>query len=239
MVYVIDASTVISELESLGKERLKKIYLTNGAKEPVFGCPTGAMKPLSKGIKINQPLAEELYATGNYDLMYFAGIIADPNAMSVEDYDRWMDQAYFYMLADNVVSVTLSESEIAQEVADKWIKSGEELRMSAGYSCYCWLLGSRKDQAFDINQIEQMLDKVEKEIHQAPERAKVAMDNFVYSVGVSFKPLHEKAKEVAQAIGTVTVKRSNKKDQALIAYDRMMKEVERDRIGFKRRYVRC
>ncbi|MGO4928938.1 DNA alkylation repair protein [Fundicoccus sp. Sow4_D5] len=236
---MVDAATVISELERLGKERLKKMYMNNGAKEPVFGCATGAMKPLSKQVKINQSLAEALYATGNYDVMYFAGMIAEPNAMSVEDYDRWMDQAYFYMLADNVVSVTLSESDIAQEVADKWIHSGDELRMSAGYSCYCWLLGSRKDHEFETEKIAEMLEEVAEIIHEAPERAKAAMNNFVYTVGVSYKPLHDKAKEIAATIGPVIVKRENKKDQQLAAYESIMKEVEKDRIGFKRRYVRC
>lgn len=236
---MLDAATVISELKSLGKERLKKMYINNGAKEPVFGCATGAMKPLFKQIKINQPLAEELYATGNYDLMYFAGMIADPKAMSVEDFERWIDQAYFYMLSDNVVSVTLSETDIAQEVADKWIQSGEELRMSAGYSCYCWLLGSRKDSEFSKKKIEQMLEHVKEVIHEAPERAKAAMNHFVYTVGVSYQPLHEKAREISTEIGQVTVKRQNKPDQKLAAYESIMKEVERDRIGFKRRYVRC
>ena len=134
---------VMQELEALGKERMKKIYISNGAHEPLFGVATGEMKPISKKIKINQPLAEQLYATGNYDAMYFAGIIADPKAMTEADFDRWMDGAYFYMLSDYVVAVTLSEADIAQEVADKWIASGEELRMSAGWSCYCWLLGNR------------------------------------------------------------------------------------------------
>ena len=68
---------VMQELEALGKERMKKMYISNGAHEPLFGVATGAMKPIAKKIKINQPLADELYATGNYDAMYFAGIIAD------------------------------------------------------------------------------------------------------------------------------------------------------------------
>ena len=100
---------VMQELEALGKERTKKIYISNGAKEPLFGVATGAMKPIAKKIKINQTLAEELYATGNYDAMYFAGIIADPKAMTESDFDRWMDSAYFYMLSDYVVAVTLAE----------------------------------------------------------------------------------------------------------------------------------
>ncbi|TQR12957.1 DNA alkylation repair protein [Psychrobacillus soli] len=230
---------VMQELEALGKERMKKMYLSNGAHEPLFGVATGAMKPIAKKIKINQPLAEELYATGNYDAMYFAGIIANPKGMTESDYDRWMDEAYFYMLSDYVVAVTLSESDIAQEVADKWIASGEELRMSAGWSCYCWLLGNRKDVEFSEEKISNMLDTVKNTIHDSPERAKSAMNNFVYTVGISYVPLHEKAVETAKEIGIVEVKREKKKSSFLNANESIQKEVDRGKLGFKRKYVRC
>jgi 3-methyladenine DNA glycosylase AlkD len=175
----MDVQVVMEELEALGKERMKKMYISNGAHEPLFGVATGAMKPIAKKIKINQPLAEELYATGNYDAMYFAGIIADPKGMTESDFERWMDGAYFYMLSDNVVSVTLAEADIAQDVADKWIASGEELRMSAGWSCYCWLLGNRKDAEFSESKLEDMLQLVEKTINNSPDRTKSSMMNFI------------------------------------------------------------
>lgn len=235
----MDFETVMEELEALGKERTKKMYMSNGAREPLFGVATGAMKPIAKKIKINQPLAEQLYATGNYDAMYFAGIIADPKGMTGKDYDRWMDQAYFYMISDYVVAVTLSESDIAQEVADKWIASGEELPMSGGWSCYCWLLGSRSDAEFSESKVSDMLDLVEKTIHDAPERTKASMNNFIYTVAVSFVPLHEKALETAKNVGIVEVKRENKKNSLLNPYESIMKEVDKGRIGFKRNYVRC
>jgi 3-methyladenine DNA glycosylase AlkD len=235
----MDAQTVMQELEALGKERMKKMYISNGAKEPLFGVATGAMKPIAKKIKIDQPLAEELYATGNYDAMYFAGIIADPKAMTEADFDRWMDGAYFYMLSDYVVAVTLAEADIAQEVADKWIESGDELRMSAGWSCYCWLLGNRKDEEFSSDKLAGMLEKVKETIHDAPERTKSAMNNFVTTVGVSYVPLHEKAVETAKQIGPVEMKRDKKKNSILKASENIQKEVERGKIGFKRKYVRC
>ncbi|SNT10732.1 3-methyladenine DNA glycosylase AlkD [Bacillus sp. OK838] len=230
---------VMQELEALGKERTKKIYISNGAHEPLFGVATGAMKPIAKKIKISQSLAEELYSTGNYDAMYFAGIIADPKAMTESDYDRWMDAAYFYMLSDFVVAVTLSESDIAQEVADKWIASGEELRMSAGWSCYCWLLGSRLDVEFSESKISNMLDIVKNTIHDSPERTKSAMNNFLYTVAISYVPLHEKAVETAKAIGIVEVKRDKKKSSILNAYESIQKAVDKGRLGFKRKHVRC
>lgn len=235
----MDFNTVMKELEALGKERSKKIYMSNGAKEPVFGVTTGAMKPIAKKVKINQALAEELYATGNYDAMYFAGIIADPKAMTEADYDRWIEQAYFYMISDFVVAVTLAESDIAQHVSDKWIASGEELKMSAGWSCYCWLLGSRKDEEFSKEKLLGMLEQVKADIHNAPPRTKAAMNNFVMTVGVSFKPLHHEALEIAKAIRPVEMQQKGKKPGILHAYEDIQKQVEKDRIGFKRKYVRC
>ncbi|MGG3890647.1 DNA alkylation repair protein [Metabacillus fastidiosus] len=235
----MDFETVMQQLESLGKERTKKIYISNGAHEPLFGVATGAMKPIAKKIKINQRLAEELYATGNYDAMYFAGIIADPKTMNESDFDRWMDGAYFYMLSDFVVSVTLSESDIAQDIADKWIASGDELRMSAGWSCYCWLLGNRKDNEFSESKISNMLDIVKDTIHDSPERTKSAMNNFLYTVGISYLPLHEKAAETAMEVGTVEVKRDKKKNSFLNVYESIQKEIDRGKLGFKRKNVRC
>ncbi len=227
---------VMQELEALGKERLKKMYMSNGAHEPLFGVATGEMKPIFRKTKINQALAEQLYATGNYDAMYFAGIIADPKAMTEADFERWIDAAYFYMLSDFVVSVTLSETNIAQEVSDKWIESGEELKMSAGWNCYCWLLGSRPDGEFSEAKLAGMLETAKNTIHDAPERAKYAISNFIYTVGVSFKPLHEQAVETAQAVGLVEVKQGKK---LLNPAENIQKAVAKGQIGFKRKHVRC
>ncbi|ASS76127.1 DNA alkylation repair protein [Tumebacillus algifaecis] len=235
----MDFEIVMQELEALGKERIKKTYLSNGAHEPLFGVATGEMKPLAKKIKKNQPLAEHLYATGNYDAMYFAGIIADPMAMTEADFERWIDAAYFYMLSDFVVAVTLAETDFAQVVADKWIASGEELRMSAGWSCYCWLLGNRPDGEFSASKMASMLQQVEKTIHDSPDRTKSAMNNFIHTVGISYAPLHDKAVETAMAVGQVEVKRGKKKSSLALASEKIQKDVDRGLLGFKRKNVRC
>lgn len=207
----VDFEMVMKELEALGTERIKKTYINNGAHDPLFGVATGKMKPIAKKIKKNQALAEQLYASGNYDAMYFAGIIADPTEMTAEDFERWIDKAYFYMLSDYVVAVTLSETDFAQAVADRWVASDEELKMSAGWSCYCWLLGNRPDGEFSTSKIADMLNQVKNTIHDSPDRTKSAMNNFIYTVGVSYLPLHEKALETAKAVGPVEVKKDKKK----------------------------
>lgn len=238
-VKTMDFEMVMKELEALSKDRIKMTYINNGAHEPLFGVATGAMKPLAKKIKNNQPLAERLYATKNYDAMYFAGIIADPIIMTEADFDRWMDAAYFYMLSDFVVAVTLAESEFAQIIADKWIASGEELRMSAGWSCYCWLLGNRPDAEFSTSKIAKMLDQVENTIHDSPDRTKSSMNNFIYTVAISYVPLHDKAVHSAKVIGPVEVRWGKKKSSILLASENIQKHLDRGQLGFKRKNVRC
>ncbi|PEJ46708.1 DNA alkylation repair protein [Bacillus sp. AFS002410] len=235
----MEFETVMQELEALGKERTKKTYISNGAHEPLFGVATGAMKPIAKKIKKNQQLADQLYSTGNYDAMYFAGIIADPMKMTETDFDRWIDGAYFYMLSDYVVSVTLAEADIAQDVADKWIASGDELKMSAGWSCYCWLLGNRSDTEFSSSKISAMLEQVKNTIHTSPERTKSAMNNFMYTVAISYVPQHEKAVEIANEVGPVEIKKDKKKSNILLCSEKIQKDLDKGLLGFKRKYVRC
>lgn len=178
----MNVQEVMQQLEQVATERTKKIYVSNGAKEPVFGVATSAMKPLFKKIKLNQPLAEQLYATGNYDAMYFAGMIAEPLIMTAEDFDRWMETAYFYMLSDYVVAVTLAESPLAEQIA---------------------------------------------------------MIQFLKAVAISYEPLHKEATDMALQLGDIKRERVGKKPLVLNAYPEIEKAIEKGRIGFKRKHVRC
>jgi hypothetical protein len=227
------------EVEALATEQTKKVYRAHGVREPHWGVPTTAMRPLSKKIKRNQPLAEQLYATGNYDAMYFAGMIADPKAMTEADFDRWMDGAYFFMLSDYVVSVSLAETDYAQAVADRWITSGEELRMSAGWACYEWLLGSRLDSEFDPEKIRMMLNTAASTIHDQPNRTRYSINGFVIATGVSFLPLHEEALKTAEKIGKVSVHTEKGACSVPFATDAILKAKDKNRLGFKRKNVRC
>jgi len=220
------ANDVIIELEGLATDLMKKRYKGRGAQEPFFGVATGVMKPLYKKIGINHGLAEELYASGNYDVMYFAGMIADPNAMTPGDFDRWMQAAYFPMLSDYVVAVTLSESPCAIEVADSWLDRDDELYRSAAWSTYQWLLGWRPDDFFQKDRIAELLKKAAGAIDGETKHVRGVIDDFIATVGVSYIPLHEEAAEVAKAHG-------------LRAEKTIYQAAYKNRLGVKRRAVRC
>lgn len=235
----LDVDSVMSELEALGTERTKKSYLSRGVREPLFGVPTGAMKPLKRRIGVDQALADVLWGTGNYDAMYLAGMIADVRVMSEADFDRWMEGAYCPMLADFVVAATLAESELAQSVANRWIRSDDENRAAAGWACYEWLLGWRPDGYFEVQAVRELLDIVTRTIHAASEHEKRAMSGFLVAVGVSYLPLHQEALKAADAIGPVDLASRGAAKTPSSAAEQIRKATEKGRIGFKRRAVRC
>lgn len=236
----LNVESIMNQLQELGNERTKRTYLRqHGAREPLYGITTGALKPLAKQIKKNYELSMELYATGNYDAMYFAGMIADPIKMTKADFETWIQSAYCHGLSDYVVSVTLSESPLAQDIADSWIKSNKELYASGGWSCYTWLLGHQPDENFDVQKIRAYLTEIEQTIHSQPNRVRYAMNNFLVAVGISYLPLHEEAVQVANKIGEVSIVMDEKKSKTLSAAASIQKEIDKNRLGFKRKNVRC
>lgn len=235
----MDLQSTMRELEALGTAHTKRSYLSRGVREPLFGVATGAMKPLKKQIGVDQALADALWDTGNYDAMYLAGMIADVTAMTEGDFERWIEGAYCSMLSDFVVAVTLAESDLAQSVANRWIRSGEDNRASAGWACYEWLLGWRPDDYFEVETVREHLQRAAATIHSASPRVKRAMNSAIVAVGVSYRPLHDVALKTAEEIGVVEVPSEGGARPLASASHLIRDAVEKGRIGFKRRAVRC
>lgn len=84
---------IMKKLESLGNEQIKRIYIKHGAKEPLYGVKTEDLQSIARKIKKDYELSLKLYETGNYDAMYLAGLIADSQKMSKEDFDSWIENA--------------------------------------------------------------------------------------------------------------------------------------------------
>jgi hypothetical protein len=238
----MNLNDVIQELEPFSNERTKKSHMSEGAVEPVYGLTVKSMKPVAKRLLKQedcQQIAYALYDTGNYDLMYLAGMIIDPHIMSEEKYDEWMEKSYFYMIADYVIAVSLSETDFASHIANKWINSGDDLKMSAGYSTYSWMLSRRKDNDFDVNSIKSMLDFILINIEDSPNRTQYSMYYCVYNVGLSYRPLHAEALGIAKLIGDIEYTNHRGKTKLYNAENDIMKQVDKGRLGFKRKYVRC
>jgi hypothetical protein len=95
------------------------------------------------------------------------------------------------------------------------------------------------DEKIDKNEIDQLLDRVERDIHQAPNRVRYVMNGFVIAVGSYYKPLAEKAMAIAGRVGKLTVNLGDTACKVPYATDYIQKVWDMGRIGAKRKEVRC
>ena len=230
---------ILSELEKYGDEKTKNTYMAQGAKEPLFGVKVQDLKKILKRTKKNHELSLELYATGNYDAMYLAGLMADEKQITTEQLEHWVSRAYFSYLSEYTVPWVAAETEHGFELGLKWIQSDIETISSAGWATLAYYAAVNEDENLDTKAYIKLLDTVEKEIHKAQNRVRYAMNGFVISVGTYVESLTEKAKDVAKKIGKVTVDVGGTACKVPLANDYIDKVIAKGRIGVKRKTARC
>jgi 3-methyladenine DNA glycosylase AlkD len=233
------ATDVLAQLKKLGSEQTKKTLLRHGAKEPFFGVKVGDLKTLQKSIKTNHKLALELYASGNSDAMYLAGLIADPAAFTKADLRKWSKAAYWNMLSGYVVPWVASESKFGRELALEWMNSDDEQIANAGWSTYACLVSITPDENLDLGEIDLLLGRVRDEIDGAPNCVRYTMNGFVIAVGSYVAPLTAKAKTTAKALGAVEVDMGDTSCRVPDARAYIEKVEKAGRVGKKRKHAGC
>jgi 3-methyladenine DNA glycosylase AlkD len=233
------AAEVMAQLEKLGTEQTRKTYLRHGVKEPFFGVKIGDLKVLQKKIKKDHALALALYDTGNSDAMYLAGLISDPQQMTKAQIQKWLKGAHWYMPAQYTVPWVAAESKFGAELARDWIDSPKELTAIAGWFTWSSLVGITPDEDLDLDELADLLDRVQTKIHKAKNREKYAMNSFIIAVGGYVEPLLPKAKAVAKAIGTVEVDHGDTSCKTPNALDYLTYMETKKAIGKKRKTAMC
>jgi 3-methyladenine DNA glycosylase AlkD len=231
----------MAELKKKGKESTRKIYARHGmATENMYGVSVADLKVIAKTIKGQQALACELYATGNMDAMYLAGMIADGSKMSAKELNAWAEgAANLQMIAEYTVPWVTVEHPQGRELALKWMKSKKERVACSGWCTYTGLVGIKPDDALDLAEIERLLGVVVKEIKGAQNRVRYTMNGFVIAVGSWVKPLFKQAKAAARQIGIVSVDVGDTACNVPVATAYIEKIEAAGSIGKKRKTIRC
>ena len=97
----------------------------------------------------------------------------------------------------------------------------------------------KPDEELDLKEIEGLLGRVTKEIHEAPNCVRYCMNSFVIAVGAAVKPLLAKAKAAAKQIGKVEVDMGNTACKVPAAVEMIAKIESMGRVGKKRKTMKC
>ena len=234
----MDKREVLRQLESFGDGQIKKILMTHGAKEPLYGVRVADLKKIQKKVKVDHHLALELFDTGHYDAMYLAGLIADDMRMTKKDLERWSRTAYAG-ISEYTLPWVAAQGRFGWEMGLAWIASKKEPVASCGWMTLSCVVALTPDDALDMKALATLLVRVGKEIHKAPNRVRAAMNNFMIAVGTYVAPLSGKAVAAARAIGEVPVDAGGTACKTLYAPEYIERVAKRGSIGKKRKTVKC
>jgi 3-methyladenine DNA glycosylase AlkD len=230
---------IMAELKAKGNEGIKKILLKHGVKEPFFGVKVEYLKVIQKKIKKDYQLAKDLYATGNADAMYLAGLIADESKMTKKDLSAWVKKALSNNISEYTVPWIAAESKFGHELALEWIEAREEHISAAGWSTLISLVTIKPDAELDMAVLKKLLSRVEKTIHTVNDRVRSKMNGFIIAVGSFVIPLTEDALAVSKKIGVVTVNTNGTACKVPDAAAYIKKVKDKGVLGKKKKMARC
>jgi 3-methyladenine DNA glycosylase AlkD len=235
----MNAQEILDRIRPLGKESYKRVIMRHGAREPVYGASIEDMKKVVKGIRKDYALAKELYASGVYDAMYLAGLIADDGAMTKDDLQTWVRQAYCPGLFETTVPWVAAGSRFGTELADLWIEDPDPRIAAAGWATYCSLVVLKPDEELDLVRLSSLLDRVGKTVQAQSDRVRYCMNSFVSAVGAGVAGLTDLALRTSDLMGPVSVVMEGTSCKVRSPQDMIAAVRERGLIGRKRKTVKC
>lgn len=194
------AEEILQQLEAIGSEQTRKTYRKHGVGENMYGVSYANLGVLKKALKVNHPLALELWQSGNHDARVLATMIADPAQLDSKTLDAWVADLDNYQISDAFAKVAAGAAQGGKK-AEKWRKSKEEWVSRAG-----WLIIAQRagDSAITDDYFAELLPIIEATIHKGKNRTRDAMNTALISIGLR-PSLRQQAIDTARAIGKVEV----------------------------------
>ncbi len=194
---------VMTTLESLGTEQTRKTWRRHGSGDNIFGVSFADLKTLTKKIKRNHQLACQLWETENVDARSLATMILDPEQLDEETAYKWISELNYYALG-LLLAGCLAQSNFVQKVVNEWTDSENEYIRQSAYDALACML-KRDDKSLSKQDCQKFLDKIEKELHAAPNRVRYSMNSALIAIGIYKTDLTDAALECAARIGTVDI----------------------------------
>ena len=181
---------MMAELADLADPRILEVNLRHGDDHAVN---LTKLRAVAKRLKTQQPLAVELWDTGDTAARLLAILICRPKTFELDELDSMLRVASAPKVQDWLVNYVVKQNPRVEELRLLWFADPDPIVASAG-----WALTSdrvvKRPEGLDLSRL---LDTIEARMKTAPDRLQWAMNTCLAQIGIA----HPEHRERAVAIG--------------------------------------
>ncbi len=184
---------VMAELAALEDPRMRAVNENHGDDH---GVNLGALRALAKRLKTQQELALQLWETEDTAARLLAILICRPKAFEPEQLDAMLREARAPKVQDWLVGYVVKKSPHAEDLRLTWSADPDPVVASAGWA----LTAERVVKTPDGIDLAGLLDVIEAEMKDAPERLQWAMNTCLARIGIEHPEHRARAIDIGERL---------------------------------------
>ncbi|WP_394622111.1 DNA alkylation repair protein [Lentzea sp. JNUCC 0626] len=183
----------MAELAALDDPKMRAVNEKHGDDH---GVNLTKLRAIAKRLKTQQDLAVELWATGDTAARLLALLINRPKAFTHDDLDAMLREAERPKVHDWLVNYVVKKSPHCEALRVLWFADDDPVVASAGWA----LTVDRVAKQPDGLDLDGLLDRIEKDMKDAPQRLQWAMNHCLAQIGIERPELRARALEIGERL---------------------------------------
>jgi 3-methyladenine DNA glycosylase AlkD len=184
---------VMAELAALEDPRAREVNEKHGDDH---GVNLGKLRAVAKRLKTQQELAHQLWETGDTAARLLSILICRPKAFDGHELDVMVRDARIPKVHDWLVSYVVKASPHAEAMRQAWFADPDPVVSSAGWA----LTTERVEKTPEGLDLEGLLDVIEAEMKDAPDRLQWAMNHCLAQIGIDHAEHRARAIEIGERL---------------------------------------
>ncbi|WP_436843407.1 DNA alkylation repair protein [Streptomyces narbonensis] len=192
---VTDATVaeVLAELAGLDDPKVRAVNERHGDDH---GVNLGKLRALAKRLKTQQELSYRLWATDDTAARLLAILICRPKAFRRDELDAMLRDARTPKVHDWLVNYVVKKSPHSEELRLTWTADPDPVVASAGWALTTERV-AKKPEGLDLGGL---LDIIEAEMKDAPDRLQWAMNHCLAQIGIEHPELRARAIDIGERL---------------------------------------
>ncbi|MCR6648278.1 MAG: DNA alkylation repair protein [Cellulomonas sp.] len=184
---------VLAELAALEDPKIRAVNERHGDDH---GVNLTRLRAVAKRLKTDQDLAVRLWTTGDTAARLVAILISRPRAYRADELDAMLRDARVPKVHGWLLSYVVRKSPHVEELRVLWFADPDPVVASAGWA----LTSDRVARAPDGLDLTGLLDRIEADMRDAPERLQWAMNECLATIGIHHPELRARAIDIGERL---------------------------------------